>query len=106
MLKHIFASPKVGISGKNSKKRLVSAYNEKCFWLHNGPVLSNLRDLGRSLKSMTDLQYRYHANGMKNDFASWVEYVLMDKDCASDLRKAKNRKLAAEVVEKALKAYS
>lgn len=88
-----------------SHKRLVNAYNEKCFWVHNGPVLSNLRDLGKSLNSMTDNQFLYHVTLRKNDFAAWVDGVLLDSDCAVKLNKADTRIKAAEAVEKALKDY-
>ena len=37
-----------------------NACNEKYFWVHNGPVLSNLRDLEKALNSMTDKQYLFH----------------------------------------------
>ena len=89
-----------------SHRKLVNAYNEKCFWVHNGPVLSNLRDLEKALDTMTDNQFLYHVALRKNDFAAWVEGVLLDSDCASQLKKVETRKKAVEVVGKALKNYS
>lgn len=88
-----------------SKRPFVNAYNEKCFWVHNGPVLSNLKDLARALDSMTDKQYGYHVSKDKNDFAKWVEFVLLDKECAELLSTASSREKAASIVQKALKKY-
>ena len=87
-------------------RKMVNAYNEKCFWVYNGPVLSNLRDLERALNSMTDKQYMYHTALRKNDFAAWVKDVLNDSECAAELLKAETRKKAVEAVSKALKNYA
>lgn len=87
------------------KRPFVNAYNEKCFWVHNGPVLSNLKDLARALDSMTDKQYNYHVAKDKNDFAKWAEFVLQDKECAESLSTATSREKAAGIVQKALKKY-
>lgn len=86
-------------------KPLAQAYNDKCFWVENGPVLSNLRDLNRALTAMTEKQYEHHVHSSRNDFAQWVEQVLADKECADSLRKADSRKEASKVVEKFLKHY-
>lgn len=93
-------------SGTRAKKLLVNAYNEKCFWVHNGPVLSNLRDLKHALEHMTEKQFDHHLNSKKNDFAAWVESVLADRDCALSLRKADTRAKALAAAEKALKNYA
>ena len=55
---------------------------------------------------MTEKQFVYHVTSKKNDFAAWVEFVLLDKDCAVSLRKADTRVKALSVVEKALKNYA
>lgn len=89
-----------------TKKQLVNAYNEKCFWVYNGPVLSNMEDLCRSLGSMSDKQFWHHVSRVKNDFAIWVEDVLSDKKCADALRKAATRPAARKAVERALKGYA
>lgn len=91
--------------GTSAKRPMVNAYNEKCFWVFNGPVLSNLKDLSRALDSMADKQYEHHVSKTKNDFADWAEFVLLDKDCAKSLRSAANRSRAASLVEKSLKHY-
>ena len=93
-----------GFRGK-SKRPMVNAYGDRCFWIHNGPVLSSLKDLLRTLNSMTNSQYTHHVGVGRNDFAKWVEFVLLDKDCADLLKKALGREKAASAVEKSLKNY-
>jgi hypothetical protein len=93
-------------SKAGTKKTLVSAYNEKCFWVFNGPVLSNLRDLAHALTAMTDKQFAYHVDSKKNDFAAWVGQVLCDKECSAALLRSDTRRKAFAAVEKALNNYS
>lgn len=88
------------------KKPLVIASGETCFWVNNGPALQSMKDLSDILRTMSEEQYSYHAGMGRNDFSSWVLYVLGDKQCANDLLKAKNMKAALSAVEKHLKTYS
>lgn len=107
--KKIKSSPKK-VSLKNSKpslkKKLVTVTGGKCFWLHNGPSLGNMRDLYNEIPKMSHEQYSYHANETKNDFAAWVEFVLMDPECAHNLKKCSNKSTARLCIAKALKKYS
>ena len=90
-------------SGKN---KLTTVSDGHCFWLHNGPALTNLKDLSGAFLKMTNDQFIYHANKTKNDFASWVEFVLLDPECGSNLRKCNNKASARACTLKALKKYS
>ena len=92
-------------STKKTKKVFVTAPEERCFWINNGSVLRNLKDLHKAFKSMSKEQFVYHARGKNNDFALWVEYVLLDKKCASALKKAKTQKKSSQVVGDAVKKY-
>jgi hypothetical protein len=105
MIKKKLFVKKIFKSHVEHKRPFVNAYNEKCFWVHNGPVLSNLKDLARALDSMTDKQYSYHVGKDKNDFAMWVEFVLQDKECAGLLSSAGSREKAASIVQRGLKKY-
>lgn len=91
---------------KIQKKKLITVSGGQCFWLHNGPSLSNLKDLHAIIPKMTQDQFTYHANDQKNDFAAWVEFVLMDPECAHNLKKCSNKSAARLCVQKALKKYS
>lgn len=89
---------KVSVAKKMSR---VTAEGEQCFWTNDGTILATHTDLKRALKDMKSSVYKYHTDG-RNDFASWVEAVLQDSDCANELRKAKTQKAALAAVSKAL----
>ena len=88
---------------RSSKKVIVTVVEEKYFWVNNGPVLKDLRDLYNALKTINKDQFIYHARGDNNDFALWVEYVLLDKECAKVLIKAKTQKAAVKKISEVLK---
>jgi hypothetical protein len=90
----------------SAPKTLVYAENEQSFWVNNGEVLNSLTALYQALASMDEEVFAYHVTKDKNDFSDWVEVVLCDEVCASDLRKAKNPDKACMVVAKHLKKYS
>jgi hypothetical protein len=55
---------------------------------------------------MDDALFAYHVSKGRNDFADWVEQVLLDAACAADLRTRKTKKTAHLVVVKHLKTYA
>ena len=89
----------------SSKKTLRIANNQQSFWVNNGQILNSLLALETALASMGKDTYAYHVAKGRNDFAQWVEYVLIDVACANDLRKAKTQSAAKSVVVKHLKTY-
>lgn len=99
--KVVVKSVKVTPVPRVKKSSLVCAEGEQCFWTNDGKILSTLNDLKRALKDMSKDAYGHHTDG-RNDFASWVEFVLLDTDCANELRKAKTQKEALAVVSKKL----
>lgn len=88
-----------------TKKTLLIANNQQSFWVNNGQILNSLLALETALGSMSKDIYAYHVAKDRNDFAQWVEYVLVDVACAKDLRKAKTQSAAKTVVVKHLKTY-
>lgn len=92
-------------TSKKTKKVFILAPEERCFWVNNGPVLKNLKDLHKAFKSISKEQFVYHAHGKNNDFVLWVEYVLLDEKCAKDLKKAKTQKASSKIVNDAIKKY-
>ena len=103
--KNTRSKPKKTIRRK-TKKTLVIAPSEKCFWVWNGPVLSNLWELQQALeKDISDIQFEYHCTNGKCDFALWVNDVLCDKACARALARAKTHKSVIAVVKKCLREY-
>lgn len=106
-----FANPVLSALGQYSEveldTRLERSYAEEGsqFWLHSGSPLYSLDDLCQALHEMPQELYNYHVSKEKNDFANWVQYVLHDNDCASDLRRCKKPLSARRVVIKHLKKY-
>jgi len=90
---------------KKAKNSFIVASEEQCFWVNGGPILKDLADLHQALKTISKEQFVYHSSGKSNDFSLWVEYVLLDKNCAKDLKKAKTQKEATKIVENILKKY-
>lgn len=88
------------------KLALVNAESDKRFWVCDGQILSNLKDLSGALNLMSDETYRYHANPEKNDFAKWADEVLGDKILAAYLLKAESRQGAEKTVQDRLKVYA
>ena len=87
------------------KPGLINAENESCFWINNGPVLKNLKDLKESLLTMSKETFSYHANKEKNDFADWIKEVLEDNTLANKLAKTKTLKATTKAIESSLKKY-
>jgi len=89
-----------------TKKSLVLAPNEQSFWVTNGAVLNSLVALRDALDEMEKEVYSYHVSKEHNDFASWVDVVLCDAQCAAELKKAQTPVKAKSVVTRRLKVYS
>lgn len=107
VIKKVVSAPKkTSIKKTITPKTLIYAGNEQSFWVKNGEVLNSLTSLYQALASMDEEVFAYHVTKDKNDFSDWVEMVLCDEACASDLRKAKNSDKACVVVAKHLKKYS
>ena len=68
------------------KKNLVIAPEEKAFWVMTGEIIRDIVELNNLLASIEDEVFNYHADDTKHDFATWVELVLCDEDCANELR--------------------
>lgn len=90
---------------KKKGKELVVASAEVCFWVNNGPVLKDLKELSAALKDISPEQYGYHVEKGRNDFASWVNDILQDAACAKSLRAAKSQNAAHKAVVKRLASY-
>ena len=83
---------------------LVTAPPDKCFWVHYGPVLKDLRELRDALeRRISDAQFAHHVGPDRNDFANWVDHVLAEKTCARALRRAHSVSDALHAVETSLR---
>lgn len=85
---------------------MISAPSEQCFWTTDGRVLANLVELRDALKAMDEAVFAHHVTKGKNDFAEWIEHVLLDAELAASFRKSKKPNTAREVVVSRLRVYN
>ena len=83
-------------------KLAMNVPDDKVFWVHDGPVLRNVKDLCDYLPSMSDDTFNHHVSPERNDFSNWIKDVVGDKQLANEIGKCKNkdsacRKLKAKV---------
>ncbi len=91
---------------KKTKKELIESLPQNCFWVNNGPILSDLKELHLAMKGeITADQFNHHVSKGRNDFAAWVAGVLGDKKCANALNRAKKQDTAMRVLGDCLKDY-
>ncbi len=76
---------------------------EKCFWVHEGPIVKNLKEMLAALKKMKRDTFKHHVNREKNDFSRWVSEVLGNKKLAEKLKKTRSKKGFMEKIESELK---
>lgn len=93
-------------SGDKEKRQLVRASGEYCFWANDGSVVSNLSELADVLGSMDDAAFAHHVTKDRNDFADWIEGVLLDAELAKSIRSAKKPSAAQAIVVRRLKIYN
>ena len=87
---------------ENAKNILGNVPEDKVFWLNDGRVLRNLQELSAALADISEETFAYHVNNEKNDFRSWIEYVVGDKKLANGIAKIKSKKLMLKKVDKRL----
>ncbi len=92
---------------KQEAKRLLDDVPEEyVFRCCDGGIVRNTKELGDTLKTMTDETYAFHANTEKNDFTNWVKDIIKDERLAKDLQKAPNRAQAAKLVDSRMSLLS
>jgi len=100
--KKLVAKSKKAGGRKNS---LVVASPESCFWVCNGEVVRDLKELKTCVGNMSDDTYSYHVSKDRNDFVPWVYEILGDPKLAKRLFKIKDRSEAAKIIEEHIKKY-
>ncbi len=88
----------VKISKEEAKRRLGNVPDDKRFWCHDGKIIKNLKELGKSLNDMSDETFHYHLSEERNDFSKWIRDVVGDDKLAEDLSKARSRTQASQAV--------
>ena len=90
---------------KNTKRSLICAQGEQCFWTTDGSVISNLVELEKVFAHMSDDVFTHHVHKERNDFANWIADILQDVELAQSLRTAKKPHTARSIVIRRLKTY-
>ena len=88
------------LSREDAAKALSDAPPEKCFWVHNGPILHNVYELSDAVLSMGSDTFRHHASAEKNDFSNWIADVLHDKKLSKDVRGANSKEDVSKRIRK------
>jgi hypothetical protein len=88
-------------SDKKQKKKIKNnnVPQDNYFHLSDGKTLKNLADLYDELKSMDENIFRQHVNNERNDFASWIKYVIKDEDLADKVNNVKSRDKMMKIID-------
>lgn len=78
-------------SKKGAEKILSNVPDEKAFYVNDGKVLRNIRDLPGALVDMAENTYSFHVNKEKNDFRNWIDEVVGDKKLARELSRTRSK---------------
>ena len=81
-----------------SKKYLARVPETTVFWCHDGQIFDCLDQLTKGFDMMSEQTFLYHANEDKNDFSCWIIDVIGDVDLGKDIKKAKNKAEAKQIV--------
>jgi len=88
------------------KKESTSILPESCFWVHYGPIVSDLKELRDALKKdISDEQFKHHVSKGKNDFALWTHDTLQDKSCSVALKRTHTKKGTIRALTGCLSKY-
>ncbi|MFH1316127.1 MAG: DUF5752 family protein [Candidatus Woesearchaeota archaeon] len=74
------------IDKKQAKEFLKDVNPDKSFWINNGPIINNLKQLPKAIEKIDDNTFRYHVNKEKNDFSKWIDETIGDKTLSRNLR--------------------
>ena len=85
---------------KTNKNALKDAPEGKRFWLCDGRIIKNMKELEKALRNMSKNTYKYHANDNKNDFSNWIKDVFNEKTLAKNIKKSRNKKTAANKIKR------
>ena len=87
-------------------KQLITASPPECFWINNGPIVCDIRELYVALKdSVSDEQFFRHVTKERNDFEKWIRVTLHDDSCALKVMKAHTREDVVQILRTRLRSY-
>ena len=88
------------INKEDAKNILSNVPEDKNFLMNDGRTLRNLQELSAALADINEETFAYHVNNEKNDFKSWIEYVINDKKLANSIAKIKSKNLMLKKFDK------
>lgn len=83
-------------------EKILDVPPEKRFWVNNGPILKNPKELLTALRKMKKETFSHHVNKEKNDFSKWVEEVFENKELAEEIRDAKTKRQIIKTLKQAV----
>ena len=82
------AAPKKKAAKKASKKILPEQY----FYLNDGNVIKDIKELAKMMDELSDEIFYHHVNEEKHDFANWLYNVFEEAELAEQLFNAERNK--------------
>ena len=102
MFGKIFNLKVYSIDADKARDNLKVVDDSLAFRVNEGELIHSLEELAQSLGQMEKVDYLYHANIERNDFATWVYDVLGDEWLAKKLRRTESQTKVAELVSQHL----
>lgn len=72
---------------------------EEYFFVHDGAVIRDIRELPAALKKMDEFSFRYHHNPQIDDFANWIRFLSDDLEFVAKIKKCLTKDEMIKVVE-------
>ncbi|MEM4710973.1 MAG: hypothetical protein QXL18_03440 [Candidatus Woesearchaeota archaeon] len=76
---------------------------EKEFIFHDGSRARNIEELLQKIKSLSPEEFSGFVNSSKNDFANWIEQVLLMENLGKKLRRTNSMKKTVRLIEKQIR---
>lgn len=93
-------------SAEARAKRLVNAKPEHYFLLITGIPLKNLKELAGSFETMNDWVFNHHVNESRNDFSSWIKFILKEEELADEILNIKDiREMETKILRHLVSKY-
>ncbi len=89
---------------KKQKKNFVIAEPYCRFWVCNGAILKDIKEMAGELKTIDEKSFKHHVSKTKNDFVAWVNDVMRDPELAKKISRTKTRASMLKAVQSHIKS--
>lgn len=72
---------------------------EYSFYLKDGRIIRNLKELLDILKNIDKGTFKHHVNANKNDFSNWIKDVLNEHELAEKIKKSKSKEEMIKILK-------